>query len=210
MMARTDAGMSQCRWKQEPTRAQEPVGRLAPSGDLKKAHVIVRRGSAPDPICKQATSHLTYARVCFCVFGHVPARLHEGEQKCTERERPYGTRHRRVLRHSSLDPFDNVGRPPREMATEKDFWFPEDAGISHGAPALISAHFLIHINKYSWWRAGVWPEQIYRLSQKPDNAHLRTFCPPSISLPRPAPAFSLRLSPSLSLPPAACSFLQKA
>lgn len=95
------------------------MGRLAPSGGLKKAHVIVRRGSAPDLICKQATSPLTYTRVCVCVFGHVPARLHEGEHKCTERERPYGTRHRRVLRHSSLDPFDNVSRPPERRRQRK-------------------------------------------------------------------------------------------
>lgn len=99
-------------------RAQEPVGRLAPPGDLKKAHVIVRRGSAPDLICKQASSPLTYARVCVCVFGQVPARLHEGEQKCTERERPYGTRHRIVPRHS-LDPFDNVGRPPERRRQKR-------------------------------------------------------------------------------------------
>lgn len=150
----TNDGPNRCRNESVSlkTRTHARTGAGGPSGDLKKAHVVVRRASAPDLICKQATSPLTYARVCVCVFGQVPARLHEGEHKCTERER-----HRRVLRRSSLDPFGDVGRPPdgRETETEKDFWFPEDAGISHGAPALISVHFLMHINKYSWWRAGV-------------------------------------------------------
>lgn len=95
-----------------------------------------------------------------------------------------------------------AGFSDTEPETERDFDFPEDAGISHGAPLSLRTSSFTSINT---------PDGAQVFSQNKFTAsHLRTFCPPSISLPRPAPSFSLPLSPSLSLPPAACSFLQKA
>lgn len=80
-------------------------------------------------------------------FGHVRACLHEGEQKRTEREQRHGTHHRSALLRSSFSPLEEVRCPPGGGKAEEAFCTPEDAG-SHGAPALISARFLVQVNKH--------------------------------------------------------------
>lgn len=155
--------------------------------------------SAPD----LQTSHQP-SQVRVWAFGHVQACWHEGEQKRTERQRPYRTHHSRVLLRSSLDPSDNVRWLPDSGETEEDFWTPQDAGVSHGAPALISPRFPVQVNK----RRSYWRRECLARTNLPPQSEIWQHPPedifPSISLcPGLYPLFnsplSIYISPSCCL-----------